>query len=131
MSSFDISASGLSAERRRLDIVANNIANAETTRTAQGGPYRKQQVVFSVGGAEGGRRGVRVTDVIEDPRPPHLVYRPGHPDADAKGFVQMPNVNVMEEMVDMVTATRSYEANVAALDSSKTMIKTALEIGKG
>jgi flagellar basal-body rod protein FlgC len=130
MSSFDVSASGLSAQRKRLDIIANNIANAETTRTARGGPYRKQQVVFSVGQDNGDTSGVRVTEVVEDPRAPKIVLRPGHPDADAKGFVAMPNVNVMEEMVDMVSATRAYEANVASLDAAKTMIKKALDIAR-
>lgn len=128
MSSIDVSASGLAAQRRRLDVVANNIANAETTRTPQGGPYRRQQVVFSAeqAGVEG--QGVSVTQVVEDQRPPRIVYRPGHPDADEKGFVAMPNVNVMEEMVDMVSATRSYEANVAAVDAAKAMVRKALEI---
>lgn len=128
MSSIDVSASGLAAQRRRLDVVANNIANAETTRTPQGGPYRRQQVVFSAeqAGVEG--QGVSVTQVIEDQRPPRIIYRPGHPDADEKGFVAMPNVNVMEEMVDMVSATRSYEANVAAVDAAKAMVRKALEI---
>jgi flagellar basal-body rod protein FlgC len=130
MSSFDVSASGLSAQRKRLDIIANNIANAETTRTARGGPYRKQQVVFSVGQDNGDTSGVHVTEVVEDPRAPKIVLRPGHPDADAKGFVAMPNVNVMEEMVDMVSATRAYEANVASLDAAKTMIKKALDIAR-
>ncbi|NIM06549.1 MAG: flagellar basal body rod protein FlgC [Armatimonadetes bacterium] len=130
MSSIDISASGLSAQRRRLDIIANNIANAETTRTAKGGPYRRQQVVFTANDARGAVKGVNVTQVTEDPRPPKIVYRPGHPDADEKGFVAMPNVNVMEEMVDMVSATRSYEANVAAINAAKKMIRKALEISR-
>lgn len=132
-SSLDISASGLSAQRRRMDVVAENIANAETTRTAQGGPYQRKQVVFQAlpnapGGAGGG---VTVTEVAADPRPPRLVYRPGHPDANADGYVKMPNVNILEEMVDMVSATRSYEANVAAINAAKQMTRKALEIGRG
>jgi flagellar basal-body rod protein FlgC len=87
-------------------------------------------VVFSVGQDNGDTSGVRVTEVVEDPRAPKIVLRPGHPDADAKGFVAMPNVNVMEEMVDMVSATRAYEANVASLDAAKTMIKKALDIAR-
>jgi flagellar basal-body rod protein FlgC len=132
-SSLDVSASGLSAQRRRMDVIAENIANAETTRTAAGGPYRRQQVVFqalpATPGAAG--RGVTVTEVVADPRPPRLVYRPGHPEADAQGYVRMPNVNILEEMVDMVSATRSYEANVAAINAAKQMTRKALEIGRG
>jgi len=130
MSSIDTSASGLAAQRRRLDVIANNIANAETTRTARGGPYRRQQVVFSAVQEGTGSAGVSVSQVTEDPRPPKMAYRPGHPDADAKGFVAMPNVNVMEEMVDLVSATRSYEANVAAVNAVKAMIRKALEIAR-
>ena len=132
-SPLDISASGLSAQRRRMDTIAENIANAETTRTAQGGPYRRKQVVFqAIPTAPGGTGGgVTVTEVATDPRPPRLVYRPGHPDANAEGYVRMPNVNILEEMVDMVSATRSYEANVAALNAAKQMTRKALEIGRG
>lgn len=130
MSSIDISTSGLTAQRKRLDIIARNIANAETTRTAKGGPYERQQVVFTTG-RNGAPGEVEVSRVIRDPRPPRMVYRPGHPDADQKGFVAMPNVNVMEEMVDMVSATRSYEANIAAVNAAKSMVRKALDIVKG
>jgi flagellar basal-body rod protein FlgC len=132
ISSFDVSASGLSAQRRRMDVIAQNIANAETTRTAAGGPYRRQQVVFEAAPetADGVGGGVTVTEVATDPRPPRLVYRPGHPDAGPDGYVRMPNVNILEEMVDMVSATRSYEANVAAIDAAKQMMRKALEIGR-
>jgi flagellar basal-body rod protein FlgC len=123
MDAIDVSASGLAAQRRRLDAISRNIANAETTRTAQGGPYRRQQVAF-----QSDAKGVQIAETTEDTRPGKVVYRPGHPDADAKGFVTMPNVNVTEEIVDMVTATRSYEANIAAVDAAKTMIRKALEI---
>jgi flagellar basal-body rod protein FlgC len=129
MSSIDTSASGLSAQRKRLDLIAENIANAETTRTSRGGPYRrKAPVFFALPNGKG--TGVRVLGVIEDPRPPRMEHRPGHPDADANGYVAMPNVNVLEEMVDMVSATRSYEANVAALNNAKAMVRKALEIGR-
>lgn len=128
MSSIDISASGLSAQRLRLNIIANNLANVETTRTTEGGPYKRLRAVFEV--AENGE-GVKVGEVSPDPRPFHVVYQPGHPDADAQGYVRMPNVNSVEEMVDLVSATRSYEANVTALNASKSMTRKAMEIGKG
>ena len=128
MASIDISASGLTAQRRRLDAIASNLANAETTRTQAGGPYKRLQTVFQ---AEQDQGGVTVVDVVEDTKPSPLVYQPGHPDADAQGYVQMPNVSTVEEMVDLVSATRSYEANVTALNASKAMTRKALEIGRG
>lgn len=141
-SSFRISASGLAAERLRMDVIANNIANVNTTRTEEGGPYRRRQVVFQavladeragragskVTGAPG--RGVAVAAIVEDPSPSRLVYDPGHPDADDKGYVAMPNVDAVREMVDMISATRAYEANVAALDAAKAMAMRALDIGR-
>ncbi|MHB0939769.1 MAG: flagellar basal body rod protein FlgC [Armatimonadota bacterium] len=127
MSTFDIAASGLAAQRFRLDVVSGNLANAETTRTPEGGPYRRQQVVFEAG--EDG--GVQLVEAVPDERPLRSVYQPGHPDANADGYVEMPNVNPVEEMVDLVAATRSYEANVTALNATKGMIKKALEIGRG
>ncbi|HEX2949678.1 MAG TPA: flagellar basal body rod protein FlgC [Armatimonadota bacterium] len=128
MSSIDISASGLSAQRLRLDLIASNLANAETTRTSAGGPYKRLQAVFEANDEDGG---VRTADVVQDDRAPRLEYMPGHPDANAQGYVSMPNVNTVEEMVDMISATRSYEANVTALNASKAMTKKALEIGRG
>jgi flagellar basal-body rod protein FlgC len=128
MSSFDISASGLAAQRFRLDTIANNLANAETTRTPDGGPYRRQQVIFEANPEEGG---VQLAQSLPDNRPLKSIYRPGDPDADARGYVQMPNVNPVEEMVDLVSATRSYEANATALNASKEMVKKALELGRG
>lgn len=124
---IDLSASALSAQRKRMDIIAQNIANAETTRTPEGGPYRRQQVVFTL--TEEG--GVETTEVLQDPRPPRLVYQPGHPDADAAGYVALPNVNLVEEMVDMISAMRSYEANVTAINAAKTMAQRALDLGTG
>jgi len=144
-SSFEISGSGLSAERLRMDVIANNIANANTTRTAEGGPYRRLRVVFTprqnekpfmlpVAGSEEAKpqlgQGVRVTGVLPDQSPAKQVYDPGHPDADANGYVYLPNINIVNEMVDMITASRAYEANVAAVNSAKSMALKALEIGR-
>jgi len=131
-SSVDISASGLFAQRVRLDAIANNIANASTTRTDEGGPYRRQEVVFKAhaGGYEAGNGGVGVDGVLDSPDPPKRIYDPTHPDAGPDGMVAMPNVNVVEEMVDMITATRAYEANVQAINAARAMVNKALEIGR-
>lgn len=140
--SMRTSASGLTAQRLRMNLVSNNLANTNTTRTAQGGPYQRQEPVFSaipVKNAFGeilkGELGanlsdVNVTEIINDQRKPLLKYDPMHPDADQQGFVSMPNINVMEEMVNMMTASRSYEANVTAISTSKNMVQKALEIGR-
>jgi flagellar basal-body rod protein FlgC len=128
MDCFDISASGLSAQRARLDLIASNIANAETTRTPGGGPYRRLQAVFASRGDEAG--GVEVLGVATDPREPRRAYQPGHPDADAEGVVAYPNVNIVEEMVDLVSATRSYQANAAAFNAAKAMAQHALDLGR-
>lgn len=139
---FRITASGLTAERLRMDTIANNLANANTTRSVDGGPYRRQVPVFAPildqkmhgsrsplnRGAQ--TQGVQVVGVISDPSPPRTVYDPQHPDADADGYVEMPNVHVVEEMVDLITATRAYEANISALNSAKSMAQRALEIGR-
>jgi flagellar basal-body rod protein FlgC len=118
-----------------MDAIANNIANAETTRTPQGGPYRRQQVVFSLPEEPAELDAVNlmgpVANIEEDEAPPKMVYEPGHPDADSNGYVLLPNVNVVEEMVDLVSATRAYEANIAAITAGKSMAAAALEIGKG
>jgi len=138
---IDSAGSGMTAERLRLDVISNNLANANTTRTAKGGPYRRQLVVYAPRdeyndfGAmlseklEAGK-GVRVVGIVEDESMNPIVYDPGHPDADANGYVHMPNVNVVTEMVDMITASRSYEANVASITSAKAMAMKALEIGR-
>lgn len=140
--SLQISASGLTAERLRLDVIANNLANVNTTRTAAGGPYRRKVAVLeerSTAFADllsyrltpaAGRGGVRVAYIAEDTSPPQRVYNPGHPDADSDGYVQMPNVNVVTEMVDMITATRAYEANVTAMNAAKQMALRTLDIGR-
>ena len=131
-----ISGSALSAQKLRLDLVANNIANINTTRTEEGGPYRKHMPVFEEKlrdtmeeGFKG--RGVKVSAIIQDDSPPRLEYNPEHPDANEEGFVAMPNINIVDEMVDMITATRAYQANVTALETAKQMALKALEIGRG
>jgi flagellar basal-body rod protein FlgC len=144
---LDISASALSAERLRMDVTAENLANAQSTRTANGGPYRRKEVVLeatgdsgfagalasarasgagSSGGAANG--GVRVAGIVEDQTPNRLVYDPGNPDANAQGYVSMPNVNPVTEMVDLISASRSYEANVTAMQTSKQMFTKTLDL---
>ena len=136
--SINISASGLTAQRLRLDVISNNIANVNTTRTAEGGPYRRQRVVFrertnsfnDILTKKFKGNGVRVDRIEQDPAPFKLVYDPSHPDADVNGYVEMPNVNIVTEMVDMISASRSYEANITAINTSKSMILKTLEIGQ-
>jgi flagellar basal-body rod protein FlgC len=131
-STLDISAGGLYAERTRMDVIANNLANANTTRTPEGGPFRRQLVLLTGAQASDpanmGGLGVTVEGVVDDPSPFPLVYNPGHPDANADGYVSMPNVNTVEEMVDMITALRAYEANITAIDTSKNMVRRSLDI---
>jgi flagellar basal-body rod protein FlgC len=129
---MDISASGLFAQRVRLDAIANNIANVNTTRTPKGGPYKRQQVAFSshAGPLQSDNGGVEVDEVLESQDPPKVIHDPSHPDADKNGNVMMPNVNIVEEMVDMITATRAYEANVQAISAARSMVAKALEIGR-
>ena len=135
---FSISASGLSAERLRMDTIASNVANANTTRTEDGGPYRRKVAVFRERlenemqrGSFGVKTsGVEAVGIQEDDSPFKKVYDPGHPDADGDGYVELPNVNLLNEMVDMIAATRAYEANVTVINSSKGMYAKALEIGK-
>ncbi len=160
-SGLEISASGMRAQRIRQNTISSNLANAETTRTAEGGPYRRQFVMFE---AQSDRRdtrilnqevalqgsstqanhlpippsnfprderffgrGVEVTEIRSDSRPPRMVYDPAHPDADEKGYVAMPNINVIEEMTDMISATRAYEANVTAFNAMKNMLMGSLQ----
>jgi flagellar basal-body rod protein FlgC len=144
MNSINISASGLTAEKLRMDVISRNIANVNTTRTANGTPYRRQVVVFQAMDkqmpfseylSDASKTligsGVKVTGIIEDKTPFKSVYDPGHPDADEKGYIKMPNVDVMTEMVNMISASRAYEANVTAINSAKSMALKALEIGRG
>lgn len=142
--SINTSSSGLTAERLRMDIISKNIANANTTRTANGTPYKRQVVTFKAAETESFKthlskyvnknnnigNGVEVTSIKEDQSAFKRVYDPGHPDADKKGYVLMPNVNIVTEMINMISATRAYEANVTALNSSKSMMMKALEIGR-
>jgi len=131
--SIEVSASGLSAERLAMDTIANNIANVNTTRTAEGGPFKRQLVVYaqkndptSTAAASGNPAdpaaagaGVQVVGIVNDQSADRLVYDPGHPDADASGYVHLPNVDVVKEMVDMMAASRAYEANVTAIQESR------------
>ena len=137
---MDISASALSAERTRMNLISSNLANVNSTRTAEGGPYRRKDAVFTAApmtgsgsfGAALGRasdaRKVEVSQIQEDQRPPRLQYEPSHPDADPAGYVAYPNVNVVEEMADMITASRSYEANITATQAAKSMALKTLEL---
>jgi flagellar basal-body rod protein FlgC len=134
---MEVSASGMNAERTRMNVSASNLANATTTETVEGGPYKRRDVVLAEapGGAAAGGfakavSAVKVAGIVEDQNPPRLEYDPGHPDADADGYVAYPNVNVVEEMVDMITASRAYEAGVTALNTAVGMAESALGIGK-
>ena len=144
---IDASASGLTAERLRMDVISNNIANVNTTRTATGGPYRRQYVVFEpreadkqsfssmLTGAMASTKlqagdGVRAVGIETDSTQGNLIYDPGHPDANANGYVELPNLNIVTEMVDMITASRAYEANVTSVNAAKSMAMKALDIGK-
>lgn len=135
-----ISASGLSAERLRMDTIASNISNVSTTRTEKGGPYRRKIALFQEnldeqmnklsGEPSFNGNGIKAVAVVEDRSPFKKVYDPSHPDADEKGYVDMPNVNILNEMVDLISATRAYEANVTAINAEKSMALKALEIGR-
>jgi len=137
---MDISASALTAQRFRMDVIAENIANINTTRTANGQPYRRKTVVLQQRGPSFADymgkamnnigNGVKVAAVLEDPSPFKLVYDPTHPDANEDGYVQMPNVDIVKEMVDLISASRSYEANVTALNAFKNIAMKSLEIGR-
>ena len=142
---IDIAATGLSAERLRMDVTAGNLANAETTQGANGQPYQRREVVLqeasaagsSFGavlsgamGSSGAPAGVQVAGIVNDPSPPRKVYDPGHPNADAQGYVSLPNVNPVTEMVDLIASSRSYEANVTAMQSAKTLFSKTLELLK-
>lgn len=145
LSSMNISASAMTAQRLRLDIASENIANIDTTRTESGGSYRRKMVVLEAMNEKNFRKtlmnaagiskqqstgGVRVSEIVEDTSPLKSVYNPDHPDADENGYVQMPNVDLIKETVDSMSASRSYEANITAFNAIKTMASKALEIGK-
>lgn len=132
---FNISASGLTAERLRMDIISNNIANVNSTRTEAGGAYRREVPVFATLleqelGKTPKANGVKVVGVVKDNSPLKLVFDPAHPDANADGYVEMPNVEVVKEMIDLITASRAYEANVAVVNAAKSAAAKALEIGR-
>ncbi len=142
LTSLKISSSGLAANKKRMASISSNIANAQTTRTAEGGPYRRKEVVF---GSEPARetfseilegeldekaQTVQATEVISTNRPPILKYEPNHPDANEQGYVAYPDINVMEEMANMISASRAYEANINAMNTTKNMAMKALELGR-
>jgi flagellar basal-body rod protein FlgC len=141
-STLSVSASGMAAQRTRAELLVENLANAETTRTPEGGPYRRKDVVFSSDTSAGsfssefdaalgsGETGVTVSDTIVDTRDPERRYMPGHPDADKDGYVAFPRMNPAEDMVDLLGASRGYEANVAAISAVKDMIQKSLELFK-
>ena len=138
-SALEISASGLGAERVRMNTIASNLANVHTTRTPEGGAFRRLDPIFEAVGlndinepfsAESGVARVNVAGIQQDQRPGTMVYEPGHPDANAQGYVEYPNVNAVEEMVNMITASRAYEAGVTSIESVKAMAKSAIGIGR-
>ena len=141
-SAMKTSASGLTAQRLRLNLISSNLAHINTTRTAAGGPYRRLEPVFAASqgevdfstelkdAMEKSPAQVEVTDIVEDPRPPRMEYDPSHPDADEAGYVKYPQINTVEEMANMISAARSYEANVTAVSMAKGMAQKALEIGR-
>lgn len=132
---LDISATAMTANRFWLERISNNMANATTTRTADGGPYAReipvfQEILAQETGGQPGPSGVMATGVVKDQTAFPKVYNPGHPDADAQGFVTMPNVNVVNEMVDLIAASRTYEANITVSNAAKNMMNKAIEIGR-
>ncbi|MCL1916268.1 MAG: flagellar basal body rod protein FlgC [Desulfovibrionaceae bacterium] len=142
MTALDISATALTAERTNMNIISMNLANVKTTRTVEGGPYRRKTTIMAAipvddsfskhmrSALDRELRGVRVMHVAQDRRPLKLVYEPGHPDANAEGYVAYPDINVVEEMASMMTAQRGYEASVTSVDTIKGMYNKALEIGR-
>lgn len=137
-----VSSSAMTAERTRMNLISGNLANAGTTRTAEGGPYKRKDAVFTaipeqrsfsatmkrLNAPPSG--GVEVTGIVEDSSPPRLQYDPNHPDADQQGYVALPNVNFVEEMTDMITASRAYEANITAAQAAKNMALKTLDLGR-
>jgi flagellar basal-body rod protein FlgC len=130
-SAMETSASGLTAQRTRMNVASSNLANVSTTRTASGGPYQRKDVILAATPGEPGTAtaGVEVQAIQQDTAPPRMEYDPGHPDANAQGYVAYPNVNMVEEMVDMITASRAYEAGVTALDTAVSLAERAISIG--
>lgn len=145
LTGLKIGASGLSAERVRMNVISSNIANVNTTRTddADGGPYKRKDVLYSATNAgltfddlarqafDPDVKEVKVVGVVSDQKPPKMVYNPNHPDANEQGYVAMPNISVMEEMVNLITSSRAFEANATSIDAIKSMANTAINIGRG
>jgi flagellar basal-body rod protein FlgC len=134
---MEVSASGLSAQRARMNVASSNLANAQTTQAAGGGPYKRRDVVLqsadvpgTEGQLDGAVKGVEVAQIKQDTAPPLLEYDPGHPQANAQGYVAYPNINPVEEMVDMITASRAYEAGITTMTTAVSMAEKALGIGK-
>jgi len=135
-----VASSALKAQRTRLNTISSNLANAETTSTPEGGPYKKKSVYFEStpipfsghlqNSLNKGVSGVKVAKILEDENPPQKIYNPSHPDAGDDGYVEMPNISVLKEMTDLMSATRSYEANTTTIKSAKRMAMKALEIGR-
>ena len=137
---FDVIASGLTAQRLRMDVISGNMANVETTRTPEGGPYKRKVVLFQEslnnaiagpfgpGGSGTQPSGVKVSGIVEGTEPTRTIYAPQHPDADENGYVEMPNVNIVHEMTDMISATRAYEANLMTMNLAKSMYMKTLDI---
>jgi len=137
-SAMEVAATGLTAERGRMNIIAGNLANARTTKTEEGTPYRRLDPIFvarpvvaeSMNPVMRAVRGVEISEVRQDSMPGQMVYDPGHPDANPEGYVEYPNVNVVSEMVNMMTASRAYEAGVTSIESLKAMARAAIKIGR-
>lgn len=142
LTAMQISSSGLSVQRQRMEVISSNLANVETTRTPEGGPYRKKSVVVTALPLENDFAAVLknqlgdalnqalVTQVVKDQSEPRTIFNPGHPDANEEGYVSMPNIDMISEIVDMVTTTRSFEANVTAMNAAKAMALRAIELGR-
>jgi len=142
-SALDVSASALTAQRQRMELLVTNMANTQTTRTPQGGPYQPKDVVFTsvpvrefrdifseIFEEEGLLEGVQVSEIVVTAPEPILRYRPGHPDADANGYVAYPNINPLEEMANLIAATRSFEANIKAFEAVKSIVRRSIELGR-
>ena len=141
---FSVSGSGMAAQRSRMTVVAGNLANSETTRTPDGGPYRRRDILFQSAAVDGefsaqldglsqpsgAAQGVEVAGVRQSGRPPRKIFDPNHPDANGEGYVSLPDINVIEEMVDMLSAVRSYEANLATYNTTKSLIRKLLDMGR-
>lgn len=130
---FDIAGSAMTAQAQRLNVVASNLANADSVTSSNGQPYRAKQVVFAaepLGGNAPESTGVRVTSVIEDSAPLKRIYDPKHPLADAQGYLSLPNVNVVEEMTNMISASRSYQTNIDMMNTAKTLLLKTLTLGQ-